>query len=57
MQANYVAKAVRLNIKDPTDHGWREDGSTEWEESCFSTNFKNVFSNNENLEINDDVSH
>ena len=57
MQANYVAKAVRLNIEDPTDHGWREDGSTEWEESYFSTNFNNVFSNNENLEINDDVSH
>ena len=43
MQAHHVAKAVRLKTEDPTDHGWREDGSTEWEESYFSTNLNNVF--------------
>ena len=60
MRANYVANmyinAVRLNtcLEDPTDHGWREDGSAEWEESYFPANLDNVFSNIENLEIDHD---
>ena len=60
MRANYVANmcinAVRLNmcLEDPTHHGWREDGSAEWKERYFPANLDDIFSNTENLEIDDD---
>ena len=48
MRANYVANmyvnAVRLNcLDDYTEHGWREDGTVEWDENYFKRYGKYIY--------------
>ena len=32
-------------LEDYKEHGWREDGSTEWEENYFAVNLDDVLTN------------